>query len=385
MKRLLIPALFAMTALLWSCGSDDNLQKLEKQLEKKEQQLRKTEAEIKEMKEKIASMTGDADTRYAEPVVANRLQPMVFRHFFEASGAVEPVREAFVSPEINGQISAILVKEGDAVTKGQLLARINTDVTERSIDEARTALRLASDVFERQKRLWEQRIGSEIQFLEAKNNKESLENRLATLQAQLDMANIVSPISGYVERVHQKAGELGMPGMVMMHLVDLSELLVRADVSERYLPSIKRGDEVVLRFPSFPDFEITTNIERVGNVVNRNNRTFEVLLRLSNDGNTIKPNMVAVIQINDYTAENSLVVPSMVIKEDLNGKYLYTAEMVDGDMVARKRYIVPGRTYLATTRIETGLEVNDRVIFEGFNRVNDGSLIRLVNNNIAVN
>jgi membrane fusion protein, multidrug efflux system len=379
MKMKLFLSSLLAALLITACNSTENVEKLETELEQKRLLLKQTEAAIKEIEGQIEVLKGGVDDRYFEPVVTTNLQGRMFRHFFEASGAVEPVREAFVSPEINGRIDQIDVREGDRVKKGQLLAKINTEVTEKTIKELETSLSLATDVFERQKRLWEQRIGSEIQFLEAKNNKENLKNRLATLHAQLDMAIITSPIDGHIEKISQKQGEMAAPGMVLMHIIDLTEMLIKADVSERFMPDINEGDEVVLRFPSYPGFSKTTTVRRIGNVVNPNNRTFEVELRLQNPNNMLKPNMVAVIDVNDYSADNSLVVPSKVIKEDLNGKYLYIAHNQNDDWIARKRYIVNGRTYLGETRIESGLNENDIVIVEGFNRVNDGSLLRISN------
>jgi membrane fusion protein, multidrug efflux system len=379
MKMKLFLSSLLAALLITACNSTENVEKLETELEQKRLLLKQTEAAIKEIEGQIEVLKGGVDDRYFEPVVTTNLQGRMFRHFFEASGAVEPVREAFVSPEINGRIDQIDVREGDRVKKGQLLAKINTEVTEKTIKELETSLSLATDVFERQKRLWEQRIGSEIQFLEAKNNKENLKNRLATLHAQLDMAIITSPIDGHIEKISQKQGEMAAPGMVLMHIIDLTEMLIKADVSERFMPDINEGDEVVLRFPSYPGFSKTTTVRRIGNVVNPNNRTFEVELRLQNPNNMLKPNMVAVIDVNDYSADNSLVVPSKVIKEDLNGKYLYIAHNQNDDWIARKRYIVTGRTYLGETRIESGLNENDIVIVEGFNRVNDGSLLRISN------
>lgn len=379
MKMKLFLSIIMAALLITACNTAESVEKLETELEEKRRSLKETEVAIKDLEKQIEGLKGDVDDRYFEPVVTTNLKARMFKHFFEASGAVEPVREAFVSPEINGQIAKIAVREGDRVRKGQLLAMINTEVTDRTIKELKTSLSMATDVFERQKRLWEQRIGSEIQFLEAKNNKENLENRLATLQAQLKMATITSPIDGHIEKISQKQGEMAAPGMVLMHIIDLTEMFVKADVSERFMPDIEPGDEVVLRFPSFPGFSKTTTVKRIGNVVNPNNRTFEVELRLQNPDNKLKPNMVAVIDVNDYSADNSLVVPSKIIKEDLKGKYLYIAVKQNNDLFARKRYVVAGRTYLGETRIESGLNENDQIILEGFNRVNDGSLLRITN------
>ncbi len=375
MKYTLIIAMIALAALMISCGRDNPVKDSERQLE----QYLKQQAELTEKIEAL-KQSGNMEVRTSEvPVVLETIKTSVFRHFFQASGTVTPLREAFISPEMSGQIREIAVTEGQRVARGQVLARLNTDIIAGHIAEVKTQLQLAQDVFARQKRLWEQKIGSEMQYLQAKNNLDALEGRLKTLKAQLDMAIIRSPIDGVVEKIQQKKGELAMPGMQLMYVVSLNPLLIRADISESHAGAIRVKEPVQLRFSAFPDMVINTNITRVGNLVNKNNRTFEVEVQVNNPDNLLKPNMVAIIDINDFTAENSIVVPSKIIREDLKGKYLYVAVTENGQLVARKRYITTDRLYLDSSRISQGLEVGDQIITHGFNRVSDGTIIRAVN------
>lgn len=375
MKYTLIIAMIALAALMISCGRDNPVKDSERQLE----QYLKQQAELTEKIEAL-KQSGNMEVRTSEvPVVLETIKTSVFRHFFQASGTVTPLREAFISPEMSGQIREIAVTEGQRVDRGQVLARLNTDIIAGNIAEVKTQLQLAQDVFARQKRLWEQKIGSEMQYLQAKNNLDALEGRLKTLKAQLDMAIIRSPIDGVVEKIQQKKGELAMPGMQLMYVVSLNPLLIRADISESHAGAIRVKEPVQLRFSAFPDMVINTNITRVGNLVNKNNRTFEVEVQVNNPDNLLKPNMVAIIDINDFTAENSIVVPSKIIREDLKGKYLYVAVTENGQLVARKRYITTDRLYLDSSRISQGLEVGDQIITHGFNRVSDGTIIRAVN------
>lgn len=376
MKAIQIIFITLALGLLSSCGNSETEESLRSELETLREQKRATTQQISEIEQKLAAISDGNEQISRDPVVLQTVEPITFKHFFEASGSVEAVNEAFISPEVNGQIMEIYVEEGDRVQKGQLLARLNTEVTEKSVAELKTSLSLATEVFERQERLWNQQIGSELQYLEARNNKKNLENRLETLQAQLDMSAITAPINGIVEKVNQKKGELSVPGMQLIQLVDLSELYVRADISESFLPSIKSGDTVNLRIPAYPDYEKTMKINRVGNVINKNNRTFEIELRFDNSAEMLKPNMIAIIRVNDFTAENSLVVPSKVIKEDLNGRYIYVASPENNELVARKRYIEIGRTFDSNTRITKGLKAGDQIITEGFSRVTDGSLLK---------
>jgi RND family efflux transporter MFP subunit len=365
---------------LLSCSQEkgDELNQLEKELEKNTRLLNETELKIKDIQARINALSGDTDDRVFEPVVLKKLERITFNHYIEASGSVMPIREAQVSPEINGQIAQLLVKEGDRVSRGQTVARLNTDLAKRSIEELETALNLANDLYNRQKNLWDKKIGSEMQYVEAKSNKESIERRLATLKTQLQMATVTSPINGYVEKLMQKTGELAAPGVPMMYIVDMSELYVRVDVAERYIRDVKRGENVVLRFPAHPDYRMNTRIDRISNLINRNNRTFEVQLKVRNQDYMIKPNMVAVVDINYYSAINTIVIPSNVIREDLSGYYVYIATEQENELIAKKRYIETGRTYLGETQVNSGLEEGEMVIFEGFNRVNDGSLLRRV-------
>ncbi len=373
MKHIKITAFAFIAIFLASCGSNGTTENDPAgQLETYRKQQTELNEKIDALQKQMAA-DGNGQNVAKIPVVVSVLEATTFHHFFDASGAVVAVQEAMISPELNGQIKEINVKEGDHVAKGQLLVRLNTEVTEKTIEEVKTQLELAVDVYNRQKRLWEQKVGSEMQYLQASNNKSSLESRLATLQAQLDMAVIKAPFDGVVEKVNQKKGEIASPGMAIIHLVNLNRMYVRADVSEKYLASVHKGDTVVLTLPSYPEFRQKVLISRTGNVVNKNNRTFEVEITVDNKNQMLKPNMIAVVNINDFSAPNSVVVPSKVIREDIKGKYLYAAVNENGSLVARKKYVVPGQTYLEQTLITSGLAVGEQIIVEGYNRVSDGS------------
>jgi membrane fusion protein, multidrug efflux system len=290
---------------------------------------------------------------------------------------VEAVESAYISPETGGQIKTIHVKEGDKVKKGDLLISLNTSVLKNSIDEVKKGLELATKVYEKQKTLWESNVGSEIQFLQAENNKESLEQRLETLNAQLDLFIIQAPFSGIVDRIISKEGELGAPGMPILQLVNLNALKVKADVSEHYLPAVKKGETVEVCFPTYPDLCVEETIFRTGNVIQVDNRTFTIELRMNNIENKLKPNMMAVIEINDYTRENSIIVPSSIIKNDIKGKFLFVAKEVDGVQIAQKTMVETGRSYDGNTVVLKGLKQGDNVIVKGFNTVATGTEITL--------
>ncbi len=309
-------------------------------------------------------------------VSVKKLTHEPFYHYFQANGAVEAVEDAFISPEINGQIKKVHVKEGRRVRKGELLVSLNSDIIKSGIAEAKSGLELADTIYNRRKGLWKKKIGSEVQYLQAKTNKESLENRLKSLEAQLDMALIKAPIDGIVDDVLKKEGELAIPGLQLLRLVNLKEVYVNAEVSEAFLPRIKKGDPVRVSFPTYPDLAVDTVVYRTGNVIRVENRTFLVQVKLDNPGEKLKPNIIAVLKMKDFSADAALTVPSIIVKNDLKGSYLYVVEESEGKRLARKTYVVPGKTEGGKTMIEQGLKPGQEVIVEGYNLVKNGMLVK---------
>jgi RND family efflux transporter MFP subunit len=192
------------------------------------------------------------------------------------------------------------------------------------------------------------------------------------------MSLIRSPINGIVENIMLKKGELASPGMQLMQIVDLENLNVTAMLSENYLPIIKKGDMVTISFPSFPDLVLERPVSRIGNVINKQNRTFVVEIEISNHDNKLKPNLLANIKINDYNSKSSIVVPSMVIREDLVGSYLYVAEENGSGMISVKKYIEVGKAYQDQTEVVSGLSVDDVIITDGYGNVSDGAFIQII-------
>ncbi|MBU2651778.1 MAG: efflux RND transporter periplasmic adaptor subunit [Bacteroidetes bacterium] len=373
MKKLIF---ILVVAILASCQSGDQTEKIRGKIKEKKNQVSQINHEIALLEKELIELTG-SDTTQNILVRTDTLKPREFKHFFEASGSVESINEAFISPEISGQIREIFVKEGDRVSKGQYLVKLNTSVTDNTIEEFKTSLELAETVFEKQKQLWEKQIGSEIQYLEAKNQKESLETRLKTLEAQLEMASIKSPIDGIVDEIFQKEGELAIPGVQIMQLVNLSELYINADIAENYLPVIRKGDTVSVSFPSYPDIQLKVPIHRIGNVINPTNRTFNIQLKISNIDSQLKPNILSIIKINDYSTEQAMLIPSILMKQDRKGSYIYKVTSGSDKLIAKKVYVEPGVSYQDQTEVNNGLNTGDIIITEGYNLVSDGSEIRI--------
>lgn len=361
-----------------ACQSTDNPEEIKDKILGYKNDISELNHKIAKLEEELNKYSNDNESEHKIPVSVIKLDYQKFNHFLDASGSVESINEAFISPEINGQIKKIYVTEGERVKKGDLLAKINTSITENTINEVKTSLELATTVYEKQKQLWKKKIGSELQFLEAKNNKESLENKLSTLNAQLEMALVKSPIDGIADEIFQKEGELGMPGIQLMQIVNLDKLYINIDVSEAYLSNINKGDMVTLEFPAYPEIKMEVPIHRIGNVVKLENRTFTVQLKINNRGEKLKPNILSIIKINDFSTDSALVVPSIIIKQDFNGSYVYVAEKQSENMISKKVYVKTGISDGRNTMITEGLNPGQMVITKGYNLVKNGTEIKII-------
>ena len=315
-------------------------------------------------------------------VEVKKIVPKEFNHYIEINGSVKAEKEAFVSPETMGQIKQIHVNEGSEVKKGQLLITLGTSLTESNIEEIQTSLDLAKETYEKQKELWEQNIGTEMQYLQAKNNMESLEKRLETLKTQREMAYIRAPFAGVIDDLYVQQGELASIGQNLLHIVNLAKLKVYGDVSETYLPYVREGEMAVLSFPVYPDYVKKAPIYRTGRVINEKSRTFTIEIKLDNTENILRPNMITQIKLNDFSADAALVVPSYVIKQDFTGWFLYLAQKNGTSFIAKKTYVKPGNTYQNETMILEGVSPDDEVITVGYNLVSGGSEISILNREV---
>jgi membrane fusion protein (multidrug efflux system) len=375
MKKILSIALIILIAA--SCGPSEEDGSIKEQIKTYKDEVSQLNIKIRELEQQLAA-SGEAADGYLTPVTVRELSEKPFRHYFQVSGNVEAVDKAYISPEINGQIKQVLVREGEYVKKGQLLAKLNTSITENTIEEVKTQLELAKTLYDKQKQLWEKNIGSEVQYLQAKNNKEAMENKLLTLEAQLDMAYIKSPIEGIVDVIDIEEGELAMPGFQLMQVVNLNKMKILAEVSEKYLPVIQKGDMVEVSFPTYPEIELNVAVIRTGNVINLGNRTFPVELRINNIEGKLKPNILALLIFLDFNKEDALVVPSIIIKKDIRGEYVYVAREQEGTQHAKKVYITTGRSYNDETLVLEGLNAGDKVIIEGYSLVTDGTEVNVM-------
>jgi membrane fusion protein, multidrug efflux system len=376
MKRILTIMVFAavVTALLAGCSAkpaDNNALKTE--------QLQQYKKEFSELKLKIEALEKELTLENKNDEVrvqVAELMPELFERFIEISGRVEAEEDVQVSPESAGVIAEVLVKEGQRVAKGETMAVLNTEALRRAVDELKIQHDLATTTYNRQKNLWDQNIGSEMQLLQAKSAMEALQKRIESTEAQMNLSVIKSPVSGVVDAVYQKKGEIGSPQVPFARVINSSSIRVYADVSESYLPKIKQGDRVVVFFPALGR-EADATIYRIGNSIDVNNRTFSIRVNLNNPDGLIKPNIISTIRVRDYSAKDAIVVPNILIKEDFRGNYTYIAEIVEGKSVARKIYVKPGVNNNNRTEVLEGLNSGMKIITEGYVQVADGTPLRI--------
>jgi RND family efflux transporter MFP subunit len=275
-----------------------------------------------------------------------------------------------------GSITAIYVKEGDPVRKGQVLAQIDNTVMQQQIASTKQQLEFAENMFLKQKALWDQQIGSEVQYLTSKNAKENLEKALATLNDQLEMSRIKSPINGSVEEVNLKLGQMASPGLPAIRVVNFSNVKVVAEVAEAYAPKIKPGNKVIVFFPDF-NTEVESQIRFTSKYINPVNRTFISEVHLGPSKVEYRANMMAVVKINDYRNVSAFAVPVTLIRDTQSGKYIYVAREESGKLVARRLPVTVGSTYNGLAEITSGITAGDKIITTGFNSLIDGELIQI--------
>ncbi len=369
--------LLTATLLITACGGE---KKANTVAEKKEA-LAQLKAEAKTLTEKIATLeaelkAADPTMKAAEkvmPVVTTALQTRNFKSFIEIQGTVETKNTATATPRMAGTYTTVYVKEGQSVKAGQLLAKIDNAILIDQIAALKQQLELANTVFEKQKSLWDQKIGTEIQYLQAKNNKESLEKNLAVLNTQIDMYNVYAPISGAVEKVMAKTGEIAAPGMPLASIVNLGSLKATANVPDVYVSNIKMGDAVKVLLPDL-NREINARITFISKLVNPANRTFKIEASIPTSGD-IKPNMLSVLNIADINKSNALVIPQNYIQSTEFGDVVYVAETEGNKKIAKARKVKTGVSYNGEIEIIEGLQAGDLIVTEGYQDLVDGQAI----------
>jgi len=352
-----------------ACGSKDKKQEL---ADLKSQQ-KEIQAKIAEL-EKAVGKTANQAVSKVITVTASPLAAQIFNHYVEAQGSVVAENTVLVSPQTGGVILTLPVVAGQSVSKGQLIATLDNNILQESLEEVRQQLSLAKTIFTKQKALWDQQIGTEVQYLSAKSNMESLEKRIVTIKAQLGLSRVTAPISGTIELVRQKAGEMGAPGVPIVQIVNLGNLKIAAKIADSYVGTVKQGDEISIKFPDL-NKELKARISLVSKMVNPLTRTFDIEARIPNAGGDLKPNLLAVININDTSKKNAIVISENIIQKTEKGNLVYVAVEENGKQVARARTVTVGLTYNGQAEITTGLKAGEALITQGFQELVDGTSI----------
>lgn len=372
-----IKVLIAATILLVAACTppDDNtLEAKKKKLAELNTKIDNLKSEAKKLEDEIAKLdTAAASLLKTKNVKVAEVTPTDFNNYIEVQGMVDSDENVLVNPGMPGTITSINVVEGQSVTKGQILATTEASVIQKQINQLEGALDLARTAFEKQERLWKQKIGSEMQYLNAKNQKENLEKQIKTVQSQLDLTYIKSPINGIVDEIKVKVGEQTAPGFSGIRVVNLNDIVLRAKVSDNYIAKVKKGMQVIVNFPDL-GYDVKAPITYVSNVIG-SNRSFTVEVKLNNKGGEIKPNMLAKLFIEDEKLSNALVVPSNVIERTATGTYVMVVENEKGKYIARKRKVETGVEYNGQTLIKSGINAGEKIVTFGAQDIVDGQPI----------
>jgi membrane fusion protein (multidrug efflux system) len=354
-NKLIIPILIVL--LISACGPRDK----QGRLAQMEAQREALETQIEKLK---------ADVRGIE------LQPSLFQHYIQVQGTVKSDNNILIPAQSNGVVKKVHVRPGDLVDQGQLLAELDGAILERSIDELTNSLGLVTTIYERQERLWKKNIGSEIEYLQAKNNKENLEKKLETLNEQYRLTKIYAPISGSVDDVMIKEGEMAAAGYGTIRIVQLSRLKITAPLSENYISRVSKNYPVKVMIPVIGR-ELDLKIDAVSQVIDPNNRTFQIEIKIPAREKNIMPNMLSVVTINDYTNTEALTVPYNVVQDTGSGYFLFVAEKQNDQWIANRRAVTLGENYADHVEIREGLSAGEVVITFGFQALADGQPISL--------
>lgn len=363
-----------------SCQKSEGTQATKQnELKKLKTQLKEIQAKIEVLEKELeGSSNGNGEFLSVNVQV---IKPQIFKRFIEIQGKVESSKAVSLSSKVAGPITQIYVSNGSSVNKGQLLVQLDDGILQKSLQELYTSLEFANLMYEKQKRLWEQKAGSEVQYLQAKNSKETLEKRIQSIKEQIESCKIYAPFSGVIDEVIPKLGEMVSPGLPVIKLTALSDLKVVADVSEAYINTIKQGTNVTINFSELNN-SIDSKISVISKTINPTNRTFRIEIKIPSSLNTVKPNLLCSVKINDITIENAIVVPINLIKLDENKReFVYVASEANGKTIVSRKYIQTGLSYNGNTIVTDGLNQNDLVITDGSSDVSEGQSIQIASKN----
>jgi membrane fusion protein, multidrug efflux system len=377
MKSIIYKALslILVAAVVTACGSSDAGDK-KSQLEKLKTEQASLAKQIASLEKEVASENPDSTSSVkSKEVSAIAVVARPFNHYIQTQGRVEAENNILVSSKSMGLVTQIFVKEGQSVSKGQVIAQIDNAMVLTSIDALKSQLSLATAVYDRQKNLWDQKIGTEVQFLTAKSNKDGLQSQLASLEEQKDAARIKSPINGTVDDVFVKVGENIAPGMPAARVVNTSDLKLKASVSESYVTNVKTGNKVIVQIPELKK-DIEARVTFVSKTIDPLSRTFTVEIDLPSSPD-LRPNMSGIIKVVYYAEAAAITVPVNTVQTVNNEKIVYVAEADGKSIVARRRVVEVMGVFDNLAHIRKGIAAGDKVITFGYQGLSDGQVIKL--------
>jgi RND family efflux transporter MFP subunit len=376
MKNFL--SLSLITFNIFSCSPGSGLEKKKAQLAEYQAEHDALKIKIADLEKEIARLDTSAEIRKPKLVTLTPVNAGVFNHYIDVQGTIDSEENIAVQPGMPGQVTKVNVHEGDMVSAGQVLAEVDNRVIRESISQLQTNVDFAKTAFEKQQRLWNQKIGTEIQYLQSKTQFESLQKNLLTLQAQLEMSRIKSPINGMVDAVNIKVGEYAAPGMLgAFRVVNFGKMKVKAKVADSYIGKVKVGNPVSIYLADIKD-TIQAKISFVSRVVNPMTRTFDIEIGLGSTSPDVRPNMMASLKINDENIANAISVLSNLVQKDASeNMYVMIAEGSAAKMKARKKLVKTGISSGDRIIVLEGLSGNEQLIEAGYQEVVDGQLISL--------
>jgi membrane fusion protein (multidrug efflux system) len=334
--------------------------------------LKKQQADINAQIGKIEAEHPAADSSKVTDVSVAEIKTQTFTNYAQIQGKIDAQDNVTAYPQMQGTITNIYVKAGQHVGKGQILVQLDNSVLKQQIAQGEAQLSLSNTVYQRQKNLWDQKIGTEVQFLQAKTNYEAGQKQLAALREQSAMYTIKSPINGSVDQMDLKLGQAAAPGQTGIRIVNADVLKVKADVPESYSGSINQGDKVKVLVPDASD-SLTTNVSFAAKVIDPTSRSFAIEVKLP-QRKTLRPNMTAILNVASYTMNNAIVIPVKAIQKSETGDYVFLN--VNG--IAKKTTVKAGATYGGQSEILSGLKSGDQLVTEGASDIEDGDKIKVL-------
>jgi len=386
MKKLIYISIVSL--LLAACGGDKNnsteaalesndIETIQKKRDELTTQQQEIHTKLKELDHKLAELNPEKNVPLITTFTA---KAETFNHYLELQGSVETKQNVVINAEIGGILQQIYVKEGQKVSKGQLLARIDDGGMSQQVAQLQIQANLAKTTFERQQRLWEQKIGSEIQYLQAKSNYEAQQSAVNQMKSQLSKSTVTAPFSGTIDDIITEQGNVVSPGQTpILRIVNLSDMYIQTDVPESYITDVVEGKNVEVTFPVLGK-TVETKIRQTGSFINPDNRTFNAEIEVPNKEKMIKPNLTARVKINDYTNEKALMIPQSIISENAEGEqYIYILDSIkDQKAIAKQVIIKTGKTQGDVIEVLEGLKDGDAIIEEGARSVKDGQTVKII-------